>query len=130
MITIRALYAGQSIRFPLNLAGLPVLLGGVYMAIHTKRLFIRTGTPMSPGAVPRQLHVDGVFRFTRNPMYLGITTGLLGVVILTGVWLNIAFPLLYALLMNMFFIPDEEQNLEQEFGQTFLEYRLKTRRWI
>ena len=73
---------------------------------------------------------DGYFRFTRNPMYLGITMGLAGVALLTGNIFNFLFPTTYAVLMEIFFIRPEEKLLEERFGEAFIQYKQKTRRWI
>ncbi len=106
----------KEISFPNNLIGLILLFPGIYTAIDTKRIFKKSNTPLAPSAKPTQLHTSGIYRFTRNPMYLGIIAGLMGIAILTGIILNIIFPILYLMLMQTIYIKDEEYKLEKEFG--------------
>jgi protein-S-isoprenylcysteine O-methyltransferase Ste14 len=120
----------RTILYPYNIFGLILLVSGTYMAIDTKRLFKRMDIPLDPLAKPLRLHTNGVFRFTRNPMYLGIIIGLLGIAILIGILFNFIFPILFYLLINIFFIKHEEERLEKEFGEVYRQYKMKTRRWI
>lgn len=120
----------NQITFPYNLLGILLLVFGSYMAIKTKKLFKRTGTPMNPTAKPIQLHTLGFFRLTRNPMYLGISIGLAGIAILTGLVYNLAFAVFYLFIMDLFFIRHEEQKLEKIFADKFEKYKGRTRRWI
>jgi protein-S-isoprenylcysteine O-methyltransferase Ste14 len=120
----------KTILFPYNLVGLILLVSGTYIAIDTKKMFKKTDTSMDPLAKPLKLHTNGIFRFTRNQMYLGITIGLLGIAILTGILSNFIFPILFYLLMEIIFIKHEEERLEKEFGEEYKQYKMKTRRWI
>jgi len=120
----------RSITFPHNLGGIILLVIGVHIALVAKRLFKKTNTPMSPEAEPIRLHTQGVFKYSRNPMYLGIVIGLIGIAIGTGYLVNLIFPFIYLMIMNYVFIKHEEENLEKEFGNKYKEYRKKTRRWI
>lgn len=130
MLIIRALPLKPIIGFPWNLSGLPLLFFGIYVAVMTKKLFKKSKTPISPNASPTQLHQNGFYKFTRNPMYLGIVIGLVGIALLTTRVINLVFPLIYFFIMDKLFIIKEEANLEKEFGRQFLDYKRKTRRWI
>ncbi len=118
------------IGFPWNLIGLPVLLFGIYLSLKAKKQFKKSKTPISPNASPTQLHQRGLYKFTRNPMYLGIVIGLIGIALLTTSVINLFFPLMYLAIMDRLFILQEETNLNKEFGKQFLDYKRKTRRWI
>ncbi len=120
----------RTIQYPYNLTGLILLFSGTFIALYAKRTFKNTNTPMSPSARPVKLHTDGFFKYTRNPMYLGIVIGLTGIALLTGLLYNIIFPVSYLIIMNNVFIKLEEKNLENEFGEKFLRYKTRTRRWI
>jgi len=63
-------------------------------------------------------------------MYLGIVIGLIGIPIITGILVNLFFPIIYFIIMNIFFIRKEEGNLENEFGNKYNKYKKETRRWI
>jgi protein-S-isoprenylcysteine O-methyltransferase Ste14 len=120
----------RQIHFPFNLLGIILLVAGYYIASTTKQMFRRTQTPINHHATPNNLHTKGIFRYTRNPMYLGIVIGLAGIAILTGLVYNLIFPLVYLLLMDIFFIRTEEKQLYKVFGEAYKSYGKKTRRWL
>src|SRR5262245_24213234 len=65
--------------WPVNLVGLAPFVMGFGMAAAGSAHFARVGTNIKTFNVPDELVTDGNFRFTRNPMYLGLLTGLVGV---------------------------------------------------
>lgn len=109
---------------------LPLAGGGIAMA--GAREFARAGTtfnPLAPGRAS-QLVTTGIFRHTRNPMYLGMLLVLAG----WGVWLGnaaafLGLPLLVWTL-NQLQIKPEERILRQRFGQDFERYAARVRRWV
>lgn len=88
-----------------------------------------TVNPLSPQGCTA-LVTAGMFRFSRNPMYLALLLALVG----WGLFLANAFALLLALAfipwMNRFQIRPEEQVLQRVFGQAFTDYRRRVRRWL
>lgn len=120
----------SSIHFQYNMIGVVFFVIGVSIALAAKRLFQKTKTPISPEAKPEKLHTLGIFGFTRNPMYLGIVIGLIGIAVTTGFLVNLFFPFIYFLSMNNYFIRIEEVNLENQFGNKYNEYKKETRRWV
>ena len=72
----------------------------------------------------------GPFRITRNPIYLSMTLLLVGI----GIWANsawfIAFAVIAILLLTRFVILPEEHYLEGKFGETYLKYKNRVRRWL
>ena len=88
-----------------------------------------TLNPLTPGS-SSTLVTQGIYRFTRNPMYLGMLMVLIGVAVATA---NLsAFLLLpvFVLYMNEFQIKPEERALAGIFGKKFEDYRSEVRRWI
>ena len=130
MLISRAFNLNDRLPLPYSISGLLLLLSGSLLALRAKSRFKRTNTPISPNAKPEKLHMCGVFNYTRNPMYLGIVIGLLGIAIATGILYNLVYPLFYFFVMDRYFIKKEEQNLQQKFGNVYHQYQLKTRRWI
>jgi protein-S-isoprenylcysteine O-methyltransferase Ste14 len=63
-------------------------------------------------------------------MYLGIAIGLLGLAVVLRSWVNFVFPVLFAGIMNFVYIPHEERVLGERFGETYMAYRRRARRWI
>ena len=115
---------------PWNGIGALPLSGGVLLAVMANRLFHRRGTPVHPFGEASMLVVDGPFRYTRNPMYLGLILTLIGIAVLLGTlspWIVIP-P--FAWILARLFVRREERVLQEKFGQEFLAYKQKVRRWI
>ncbi|MDO5288477.1 MAG: isoprenylcysteine carboxylmethyltransferase family protein [Pseudomonadota bacterium] len=119
--------------WPLALgAGLGVALAGGVLALAGVRAFGRARTTVNPLA-PAQASVlvtQGVYQFTRNPMYLGMLLVLMGWGVYLGnaaAWLG--WPL-FVLLMNVLQIRAEERVLRARFGPAFERYAARVRRWV
>ena len=115
---------------PWNATGVIPLTVGILVAVMANRLFHRRGTPVHPFGEASTLVVDGPFKYTRNPMYLGLILTLIGIAILLGTlspWIVIP-P--FAWILARLFVRREERVLQEKFGQEFLAYKQKVRRWI
>jgi protein-S-isoprenylcysteine O-methyltransferase Ste14 len=118
------------IRFPINLLGIVPLLLGLGMAVWGSRKFSEVGTTIKTFDEPGRLVTDGLFRITRNPMYLGFVLALLGVWILLGSLSPVAGVILFVVVADRWYIRFEERVLTETFGLEFEAYRARTRRWI
>ena len=77
-----------------------------------------------------RLVTEGAFRFRRNPIYMGEVLIFLGLAQLThNIWFAILAPL-FAIALYVLAILPEEQHLEARFGQAYLDYKGRTRRWF
>jgi protein-S-isoprenylcysteine O-methyltransferase Ste14 len=76
------------------------------------------------------LVVSGIYSYTRNPMYLGLLFVLIGWFYFLSNLLSLVFVLIYVLHINYFQIQREEKVLESKFGEAFIEYKVKVRRWL
>jgi protein-S-isoprenylcysteine O-methyltransferase Ste14 len=116
--------------YPLTLVGLAPLALGVYLNLAADTLFKRGGTPVKVGEDSTTLVTTGVFRLTRNPMYLGFALLLLGIALLLGtagpLWVVVVFPA----VIQRTFIRVEEAALEDRFGEAWRAYRGRVRRWV
>ena len=113
-------------------AGIAIALAGIATAISGVIAFRRAKTTVNPlkPETSTSLVTSGIYRFTRNPMYVGLTLVLLGwAVYLASVW-TLLGPLVFALYMTRFQILPEERVLIGLFGATYSEYQAKVRRWI
>ena len=116
--------------FPWNLGGVALIAAGIYMAAAASMAFGRVKTTVEPFEVSTALVTSGFFRISRNPMYLGFAIVLTGIAILMGVLSVFAVIPVFIILMEAIFIRVEEKMLEREFGETWREYRRRTRRWL
>ena len=105
---------------------------GAYVGLTAVASFRKANTtvnPLTPESIS-SLVVSGIFRRTRNPMYLALMLALIG----WGLYLTNIFSLLvvvgFVLYMNRFQIQPEERALKEIFGSEFNNYKKQVRRWI
>lgn len=111
--------------------GIVAILAGFALAFSAATLFRGRGTDINPTSETNKLLViDGPFRFTRNPMYLGLTVFTLGIALCVGSLPMFAVPLLLFLTASFVHIPFEEAKMRRQFGAAFDEYTQRVRRWI
>ena len=107
------------------LAGVAALLG-----ILGAGLFRLRGTPVEPFHEAKVLVTSGVFRFTRNPMYLGLLTMLVAGAVVLGSLSPWVVPPLFVWILTKRFIAWEEATLRRIYGEAYDDYRRRVRRWI
>jgi protein-S-isoprenylcysteine O-methyltransferase Ste14 len=116
---------------PWHWAGLALITAGTVLLLWCVRDFYVAGKgTLAPWSPPRNLVVTGLYRFSRNPMYVAVSIVLLG----WAVWYTSTGLLLYAAIVAIAFqlriLLYEEPHLENAFGQEWLEYRKHVRRWF
>jgi len=93
--------------------------------------FRSVGTEVSPTSETNaKLVIAGIYRFTRNPMYLGLTIASLGIAVFFGRPLMFLTPLFVFAITNWIFIPFEEAKMRRQFGAEFDAYTKRVRRWM
>ena len=107
-----------------------VLVLAIALGVWSVGLFARAGTTWNPVRPTTALVLHGPYRFTRNPMYLALTTIGVGAAIAVGTLWMWLVPVLLFVLDNFVIIPFEERNIERQFGPEFADYRARVRRWI
>ena len=113
-----------------TVAGAVLFLVGAVIAGWGLLLFRKAGTTTVPGQSSVKLVTWGPYRFTRNPMYVGLTFAYLGeAALLKQVWPALLLPFLLAYL-NWTVIPVEEAKLHDGFKSEYEQYRLRVRRWV
>lgn len=120
----------QLLHAPWTLLGVAPLAAGLVLAVAGVGAFRRAGTTVIPFAPSSALVTTGVYRFTRNPMYLGLTLILTGSAWLCGS-LGAFLPLPFLVwILQGGYIRAEERVLEQSFGADYVRYRSSVRRWL
>jgi protein-S-isoprenylcysteine O-methyltransferase Ste14 len=110
--------------------GIAPIAVGVVLNLWTDSLFKKNKTTVKPHLKPSTLVTSGVFQFTRNPMYLGMTLILFGVSGCVGSITAFVSPVVFFLICERQFIPLEEFAMEDVFGERYLEYKRRVRRWV
>ena len=87
-------------------------------------------TAIRPTEKPSVMIMDGPFEWSRNPMYLGMTLMLWGSAMFVGTLVMFFAPIAFLLTMNAVFILHEEEMMERAFGEEYLEYQSRVRRWL
>lgn len=107
-----------------------LMVAGAGLALWAASLFLRTGTNVPTYRPALRPVFAGPYRFTRNPMYLGVTSLYAGLALaLANPWmLMLLAPVL--VVMDRFVIAREEPYLEARFGQPYRDYRTRVRRWL
>ena len=113
-----------------NLVGVIPFAAGVYLSIAADGMFHKANTTVIPGEESSQLVTGGLYRLTRNPMYLGFVLILLGVAVLLRSLTPYLFVIAFVILIDRAFIRMEEGMLARKFGAAWNAYRRTTRRWI
>jgi len=105
---------------------------GLVVAVLGVVAFRRSQTSFDPVHPERatSLVTRGVYRYTRNPMYLGLALLLLAWALYLSAWLGVLVVGAFVAYMNCFQIMPEEKALESRFGQDFLRYQKAVRRWL
>ncbi len=106
-------------------AGLAVDLAGL-LAFRGSRTTVNPLQPQRASA----LVTGGVYRITRNPMYLGMALLLLAWAAWLSAWLALAGPVVFVLYITRFQILPEERALLANFGEDFPRYAERVRRWL
>ena len=105
-------------------------LAGIALVVWALVTLSRAGTTVQPHRGADRLVTDGPFRWRRHPVYMGDVLILLGLAQLTyNLWFAILAPV-FALAVYWLAIRPEEADLEARFGQAYLDYKARTRRWF
>lgn len=116
--------------FPFTLLGIPLFAAGVALNVHANRWMARHHTALDAFATPTHLVSEGPFRVSRNPVYLSAVIQLFGIAVLLGSLSALLVVIAWFLTLSSFFIPPEEKVMTDIFGQDYLDYKRRVRRWL
>ncbi len=124
------LSVGESWRAGGGWLGYALIVAGLALMVTSVGLFFRAGTTPNPTRPTTTLVIRGPYRFTRNPMYVGLTVLTAGI----GLAAHTLWPAIMALVgtvvTHRVVIAREERYLEQKFGAQYVEYATRVRRWL
>lgn len=116
-------YSNHALGITLGVAGFAVMMWGWW-------LFKKADTAICPTAKSVHLVTTGIYRFTRNPMYLGMIGMLLAIAVFVGTAPFYLAAGAYFVVINQVFCPYEENRLAETFGESYRLYRQAVRRWL
>lgn len=116
--------------WPWTLVGVAPVMAGMAVMILGDLQFKRVGTPVRPGSPSTALVTDGVFAYSRNPMYVGMVLVLCGVAMMLGTTSPLLVPPVIGRVLSARFIRWEEAALHERFGQDYEEYARRVSRWF
>jgi len=113
-----------------QIVGGAIALIGLTLMVYSAGLFRRRGTGVRPFTETTLLVVEGPYRFTRNPMYLGMTLMLSGIGLVLGALIPLVTVPLFMGIITSRYISKEERLLAAQFGPSYEAYRARVRRWL
>jgi protein-S-isoprenylcysteine O-methyltransferase Ste14 len=124
-------FPGLKFSLPREISAM-LLVAGIAAALAGVVSFRRARTTVNPGQPDSatSLVCSGIFRVTRNPMYLGLLLALLAWALHLGNMLSLLLAPAFVLYMNRFQVRPEERALANLFGQEYQRYLQRVRRWL
>jgi len=121
---------GQPLSGVLLALGCVMVAAFVALNVAAVRAMRRAGTTVRPDRGTDHLVTDGPFSFTRNPLYVAGTLLLLGIGLVSGIAWFLLLAIVAAFAVQKLAIEREERHLQARFGETYLDYAGRVRRWI
>jgi len=115
---------------PFTKIGLLFFLVGGFILVSFFYLFNKHKTTVLPGGCPTHLIIEGVYRFSRNPVYVADLFFIAGVAVRLGSASSFLPLLLFFTVIHTIVIPFEEKQLIAQFGDTYKAYMKRVHRWV
>ncbi len=110
--------------------GLLLVAVGAGLSSFAAAIFQARETTRKPWGEPTKFVEQPPFTWTRNPMYLGLVSALLGLAIFFGSIAMLLAPAVFFAVIDRMVIPREEETMERIFGQDYVAYKDRVRRWL
>jgi protein-S-isoprenylcysteine O-methyltransferase Ste14 len=118
------------VRAPLTYAGILLVLTGTMMIVWSRRAFQTARTSIIPFTESTTLVRHGLYRWSRNPMYLGAVLLVSGIAIVLGSLSPLFVVMAFFAILDAGFVRREERLLEASFGDQYRAYQRSVRRWL
>jgi len=110
--------------------GLGLILIGLVLAFGAFNEFRKAHTTLDPHGSVKAFVTQGIYQFTRNPIYLGFLLMVIGFPLNSGSYSGLVVAPFFMVTMNRLVIEKEEAYLEKKFGEAYTGYRSRVRRWF
>ena len=114
----------------LRLIGLLLVIASLLLALLALFYFLRAKTQVEPWQPTTVILQSGIFAYSRNPIYLAFCIATLGSGLMLNSWWIIGITPVLVYLLQRLVINREESYLEQKFGEDYLSYKRRVRRWL
>lgn len=115
---------------PFNYLGSVLIIVGLAIAKIVSTQFTKRDTEIHTFKVPRKLVTNGLFKYSRNPIYVGFSITLLGLAMLLGSLSAFVIVFFFIMVTDRWYIKFEEKKMEKQFGEAYRNYKMNVRRWI
>lgn len=136
LFIVIAYFLGRFVPLPfsapaiLRYVGLALTFVGFLLGVGAFLEFRKANTTLDPHSSAKQLVTSGIYRFTRNPIYLGFLLMVIGLPLNSGLYWGIVLAPFYVFMMNRLIIQHEEAYLGRKFGKSYSSYTSRVRRWL
>ena len=136
MFIVIAYFLGRFVPLPfvapvwLRYVGLLMTFVGFLLGIGALVEFRKARTTLDPHGSAKQLVTSGIYRFTRNPIYLGFLLMVIGLPLNSGLYWGVVMAPFYVILTNRLIIEREEMYLGKKFKDAYSDYKSHVRRWL
>jgi protein-S-isoprenylcysteine O-methyltransferase Ste14 len=110
--------------------GLALVVLGVAIIVPGRRALQAAGTNVNPALPTTTIVTSGPFRFSRNPLYVGLTLVYFGLTLAFNTWWGLVVLVPLLIIMHTGVVLREERYLEQKFGETYRQYCSRVRRYV
>ena len=110
--------------------GFGLIVVGFLLGIAAFLEFRKARTTVDPHGSVSNIVTSGIYRFTRNPIYMGFLLMLIGIPLNSGTYWGIILVPVFIYFMNSLVIEREEAYLEKKFGDVYTSYKSRVRRWL
>jgi protein-S-isoprenylcysteine O-methyltransferase Ste14 len=111
------------------IAGVSIVFGFTVMTWAWLQ-FRKSDTAVCPTSITSRIVTNGAYKYSQNPMYLGMLIMLTGASFLMGTIPSMLAPIGFFIIIDKVFIPYEEEKLLSDFGDVYSKYQMATRRWL
>lgn len=111
-------------------SGLVPVVAGIVLLVAGRRALLKAETNVNPFKPTMAVVTAGPYRFTRNPLYVGVTLIYCGLTLLINTWWCFVFLVPVLLFIHFGVVTREERYLERKFGDSYRQYRARVRPYL